>query len=172
MRYNSSVERDQPITGEEVAHVTLNLLEARSTARLALEMIEECGKSNELLSALSAYAVIELRGMARRIEMLIEPAKSREFVVAEIAFEEFTIPGTFGSRVGGITMPFEQLIGDHAARIAATELFEDGFAIKAAGIGARSSLQMVGDAAGGHEASLAERAGDICAAVGARITVL
>lgn len=90
--------------------------------------------------------------------MLIEIAKGGELLVAEIALEEPAVPGSIRWSVARIALPFEHFVGDDTVGVSAAELGEDGLAVKATSFGAGARFEMVGYAAGGHEACMAEGA--------------
>jgi hypothetical protein len=60
--------------------------------------------------------------MTRRVEVLVETCERLELLVADIALEAGTIPGSARGFVGCISMPLKQLVGYNAAGVTATKL--------------------------------------------------
>ena len=90
--------------------------------------------------------------------------------MTDVAFEPASIPGLIGRPA--FAVPFEEIVGDHAVGVALAECFEDGFAVDVLGVGAGARFEVVGYAAGGGEAAVAEGAGDVGSLVGTRAHVL
>jgi hypothetical protein len=93
-------------------------------------MVEEPSQRRELLAAASVWAMIELRGVTRRIEMLIQALERLKRIVAKVALVAIAIPRAHCGRIGGVAVPFEQLVGECAVGITATKCSVDSVPIK------------------------------------------
>jgi hypothetical protein len=111
--------------------------------------------------------MIHLLFVRRGVEMHVQGVDGVELIVAHIALPVEVVECTVGSRVFDILflVPFNLFVGDGAMRITLSNHAKDGFAVKLRGVRAGTCFDVVGEAAGGGVVDLAERAGDIGAAV-------
>lgn len=115
--------------------------------------------------------MVDLLHVHGALQVTIQAVYRRELAVAEIAFvEPVRVAGVFSGP--GFVVPFEEVVRDDAVAVTLPQGAEDGFAVDAGSVRAGAGLEVVRDAAGGGEGSLAEGAGDIGASMGAGVEVL
>ena len=151
----------------------MNLAELGESATLALEVVEESRKGDKVLIAGSRWAVIDLRHMCGRVEVLIKSLFAAELAIAEIAFPLVSVKrivrGPSLSRV--VVMPFQEILSNEASLIATANKVVYALSIRVL-VWARIRLEVVGEAARRCEASLAKGAFDVASAMDAGVAML
>lgn len=156
----------------------LHPFESHESTRLALQVVEQGSQGDKLFAAAGPgiWAMVDLLHMHGRVEMLIQSGFRSESTMADV-----TLPGAGVTVVGAVRggvmrIPFlgpaDQLLRDGSARVTLADQFVEFVAVHARRLGARPSLQMMRHATGGGEAGLAERTGNIRAAMNLRVEVL
>lgn len=106
--------------------------------------------------------------------MLIQGSGCIELAVADVAFPIVAVVGTVGHDVLHVffILPSNLLVGDQALAVRSLNDFKKRLAVQIGSVGTGPSLNMVRDAAGCHECSLAEGAIESSATVNTRVSVL
>lgn len=140
-------------------NVSLDSLEVHVPATLALQMIGESSKSREIPSAATVWAVVELLLVDGRVEVLVQGYEFVKGAVAEIVLVGFNsvVPCPLGGLVASIARPGEQLLGDDAMGITASDSPIELVTVKTC-LRARATLQVVNKASSCSMRLVAERA--------------
>ena len=104
-----------PVARQDLRSALLNSSKPHSTTAFALKMIEQLRQSRELLSTPGSEAAIKLLLMDGRSKVLIQPTKSREVTVAEIALVGVAIPRTISSNICDALI--RATVGEKAGRV-------------------------------------------------------
>lgn len=129
---------------DNTVDVFLDSFEAHVLTTLTLQMIDHSGQSRKLSSAAAVRAVVELLLVDRGAEVLVQGCEFAEEAVAKIALVGFdkAVPCPLGGLVAGGARPSEQLLGDDAIGIAASDSLVELVTVKR-GLRARATVQVV-----------------------------
>jgi hypothetical protein len=162
----SETEQSLATSSEESANIILNRSELGVSATLALEVVEqgsECGKAFTAAFSGLIGAVIQRSLVGRAADVLLKSSGASELAMTDVALVARTVVSRAGipGWVNGVAVvPFEQTFSNDAVGIMLTESTMNDSAGEVLGLGTGRTLEMVRNAAGSDEASLAERTRD------------